>query len=337
MRHSQPSEGGERLAFNRDGTVLAHTIDRQLKLRNPHTGSEWAALTNLVIGNVLSDPSGPGFCLSSSRAWYRWPVQPSSQGDAIQVGPWEQVAPLEGYFWAAYSADGKTILAQHGADHFHILDGRSFKAIARSSTNHPGLRYHALSPDGRWAATGAWHNPTVKIWDARSGELVRTINTEDMSNVAFSPDNRWLVIGGKDYQFLEVGTWKPARRLTRPPMESFPPAMAFSRDGRILALCHSWRTVRLVRPDTGEELATLEPPVPWNITSLSFNADASLLAVAGGLPEFHIWNLRLIRQQLARMGLDWDLPPLAEGPPEPGLPRQGNANSDASAAGATNP
>jgi WD40 repeat protein len=130
-----------------------------------------------------------------------------------------------------------------------------------------------------------------------------------MSSVAFSPDNRWLVIGGKDYRFLEVGTWKPVRRLTRPPMERFPPAMAFSRDGSILALCHTWRTVRLVRPDTGEDLVTLEPPAPWNISSLSFNADASLLAVAGGLPEVHIWNLRLARAQLSRIGLDWSLTP----------------------------
>lgn len=30
-------------------------------------------------------------------------------------------------------------------------------------------------------------------------------------------------------------------------------------------------------------------------------------------PECHVWNLRLIRQQLASMNLDWDMPPY---PPE---------------------
>jgi len=90
--------------------------------------------------------------------------------------------------------------------------------------------------------------------------------------------------------------------------------MTFSRDGKILAVCHSWRTIRLINPHTGEELATLEAPKPFMICSLSFNADASLLAVASETgSDCHLWNLRLIRQQLAAMNLDWDMPPF---PPE---------------------
>jgi WD40 repeat protein len=174
---------------------------------------------------------------------------------------------------------------------------------------HPGWRWLSLSPDGRWLASGAWQNPTVKIYDASAGEVVKHLKLEGMSSVAFSPDGRWLVIGGKDFKFLEVGTWEVKRRLERPPAEVFPPAITFSRDGKILAVSHSWRTVRLINPHTGEELATLEAPKPWMISSLSFNADASLLAVASEKgSDYHLWNLRLVRQQLAAMNLDWDMP-----------------------------
>jgi WD40 repeat protein len=41
-------------------------------------------------------------------------------------------------------------------------------------SGHPVVGRIAISPDGHWAATAAWLNPLVKIWDARSGDLVRT-------------------------------------------------------------------------------------------------------------------------------------------------------------------
>ena len=190
------------------------------------------------------------------------------------------------------------------------VDLKSGRETVALKAGHPGMRWASLSADARWIASGAWHNPSVKIFDADSGEMVKNLTTEDMSSVAFSPDGKWLVIGGKDYQFLEVGTWEVKWRLQRPFAEGFPPAMTFSGDGRILALCHTWRNVRLIDMMNGDEIATLEAPKPWQISSLSFNHDASSLAVGGeNTREFHLWNLRLIRQQLSCMSLDWNLPP----------------------------
>jgi len=40
----------------------------------------------------------------------------------------------------------------------------------------------ALSPYGRWAATASWFNPLVKIWDARSSDLMRTITEPALGN-----------------------------------------------------------------------------------------------------------------------------------------------------------
>jgi eukaryotic-like serine/threonine-protein kinase len=311
------SEGGERITFNRDGRVLAYTIGQQLKLCDPRSGRLYAVLTNPPIQNVLADPVGDGFCLSGQETWLRWPLQWSEYPSRLRIGPLQRVGPGGDLRWSAVSADGRIILAQHGPDHFHVFEGETYRELVKMTDKHPGLRYQALSPDGRWAASGAWHNPTVKLWDARTGGLVRTIQTEEMSSVAFSPDQRWLVIGGKDYQFLECGTWVVKRRLARPPMERFPPAMAFSRDGQIMALCPTWRSIRLLRVEDGRELATLEPPVPWNISHLSLSADASLLAVAGGTPEFHVWDLRKVRRQLSSLGLDWEMPPYPE-PDQPG-------------------
>jgi WD40 repeat protein len=87
--------------------------------------------------------------------------------------------------------------------------------------------------------------------------------------------------------------------------------MAFSPDGRILAVLHGRNTgVKLISVADGQELATLKAGRP-----LCFSPDSSLLATAAeDLTSLLLWDLRLIRERLARMNLDWDLPALRPAP-----------------------
>jgi len=89
--------------------------------------------------------------------------------------------------------------------------------------------------------------------------------------------------------------------------------MAFSADSRILAVAISRNTVRLVEAATGRELATLESPDRVGIDWITFSADGTQLAVVGGSGPIQLWDLRLIREQLALMGLDWEMPPITPG------------------------
>jgi hypothetical protein len=73
-----------------------------------------------------------------------------------------------------------------------------------------------------------------------------------------------------------------------------------------MALVHSARTVRLVTTATGEELATFEMPEPQVINGLALSPDGSRLAVCGETPVIYVWNLNLIRKELASLGLDWN-------------------------------
>ena len=173
---------------------------------------------------------------------------------------------------------------------------------------HGDVRYVAVSPDGKWAATGS-HGPSlvVKIWEVDTGKLVKTLRTGGGSRVAFSPDGQWLATGtAAEYCIWEVGSWQKKHGLRRENAGSSMGWIVFSPDGKIVALLHSTSAVRLVDPATGREIATL----PTAGEPYCFSPDGSqLVTYAGRDGAFQIWDLRLIRRQLRELGLDWDPPP----------------------------
>jgi serine/threonine protein kinase/WD40 repeat protein len=178
----------------------------------------------------------------------------------------------------------------------------------------------ALSPEGRWAAAG---RPTVvTVWDVARGRSKSLPGSLPGDHVAFSPDGRWLVVGGVgDYRFYRVGSWQAGPVLPRDVGESTLGPLAFARDGGVLAIARTLTDVQLIDLTTGRALATLQAPEPRQVSWLCFSPDADRLAVATNGDHVQLWDLGLIRRQLAAMGLDWDRPPdppAAPGPP--GLP-----------------
>src|SRR5262249_27713066 len=80
----------------------------------------------------------------------------------------------------------------------------------------------ALSPEGRWVAASHAQDPSaalppvVTAWDLASGRSRTLPGSLQGDYVAFSPDGRWLVIGGVgDYRFHRVGSWQTGLVLLR--------------------------------------------------------------------------------------------------------------------------
>src|SRR5262249_34371057 len=129
---------------------------------------------------------------------------------------------------ASISRDCHTaVVASESEGQAMILDLES-ERLRCQPLAHPLLGEASLSPDGRWAATWGWHTGSVKIWDARTGELASDLAIGDKNSAFFSPDGRTLVTSlGSEYQFRQVPTWSPVRTL---PWEvwSYPGWVAFS-------------------------------------------------------------------------------------------------------------
>jgi WD40 repeat protein len=189
---------------------------------------------------------------------------------------------------------------------------------------HDGLSGVALSPDGCWAASASRLNNAVRIWDVAQGTLVRQLPTDgEYPGATFSPDGRQLVTGVRnDFFFWDVGSWELKARLPRAPRSLFS-SVAFTRDGRLLAVVEGRNRIHLRDAATLRLLATLETPGGRaSLTGLSLSPDGTLLAATTDYNVVALWDLHRLRQELAAMDLDWELPPYpsagqAVGPRQP--------------------
>jgi Flp pilus assembly protein TadD len=182
------------------------------------------------------------------------------------------------------------------------------------------VRAGALSPDGRWAATGShWSltGPSAKVWDAATGRLERQFPVAGSCSVHFSPDGRWFFTASGTVKLWRTGTWEEGPQLHA---SGDGWSAAFSPDSRLLALGGLGR-VRLVRPDSGAEVARLTLSEQTSLHPLCFTPDGAELIVKGeDTQAIHIWDLRLIRAQLAKLGLDWNDPTLPAESKKPAVP-----------------
>jgi WD40 repeat protein len=84
--------------------------------------------------------------------------------------------------------------------------------------------------------------------------------------------------------------------------------MAFSPDGRLLAVTDALGQVRLKDPMSLRTIATLSLPERVKIMSLRFSPDGQLLTAGTDGARVQVWDLRQIQDSLRSMGLDWDGP-----------------------------
>jgi serine/threonine protein kinase/WD40 repeat protein len=310
-RSARPPEMHQQVDFRAEGRVLASAGDG-VRLWDVETFSEIARLPIGYSDTARFRPDGTSLLTFGAAGLRFWPLGEGHRpGEGlVRIGPPRLAAlPRVGNnSFARWDSAGRLVVATDAQDQQAVLVDPASLAERRRFGRHVGLRFSVPSPDGRWVATSTWQGSNVKVWDTTSGMLAWELPCGN-ANIGFSPDGRWLVTAlDLEYRFWQVGSWKPGITIRSGAM--FPGCFAFTRDGSLLALDRG-DLVLLVDPETGRELATLEPPpeFPRGIRWPSFSPDGGRLAVP--FDRFIlVWDLRLIRAQLGTMGLDWDARPV---------------------------
>ena len=180
---------------------------------------------------------------------------------------------------------------------------------------HQGAGDLAISPDGRWASSGsrggAGDRRQVKVWDASTGRLLVQLPL-GKARVAFSPDSRWLGVGGEArYRFFRTGSWTPGPRSSiGEDIAELP--LAFHPSSKVAAvLDSSLSIVKIVDVENGDVLAKLDAPEQSQIHYLDFSPDGRYLAASQSDQRVDLWDLSSIRQRLEALGLADGLPDIA--------------------------
>lgn len=289
--------------FSADGQVLATASGDEVCLWQVHMNRLVARLPMRAARSVTWHPNGTSLVASGWSGIGLWPIERSTDGAAVRAEPGRELSNwhLER---AALASDGRFLVAAGATNADLLALDLDQPKEPRLLLGHPGATSVSISPNGKWFATGTWKGTGVKVWSTETWKPIKELAVSGNAFCAFSPDGKWLLTSsGEECCLWSTDPWEPRWKLPRDRAGDMPGGFAFSGDARLAALLYGRdRGVKLISIPDGRELAFLDTGEP-----LCFSRDGSLLATTS---EDHrnvlVWDLRLIRQELRALGLDWD-------------------------------
>lgn len=315
QRHHDVRRLSNGLAVHADGRLVAIGGDHELALYDLAAG-RWLGDLPLPGPTPVFDPARGMLLTASESGIQRWPFGAEAPGSTrLRIGSPILEHPCQALY-ADFSSDGN-VVAYTSHDYKTIWVYRRGQPGDPVQLPSPMVGPVSVShPDGRWVATSDGSPNAIKVWESATGRLVKEFPLHSLTGSAqFSPDGRWLNIGAAEHLMVDTTSWdagSPRGAARQRPGQ-------FSRDGLMLAVESGEGVISLSDAVTGHEHARLTDPNGHQAHTLGFSPDGSKLIVFHKTTfAVHVWDLRLLRTELAKLDLDWDAPAYGPaGPPAP--------------------
>ncbi len=288
------------LSFSPDGKTLAtaemefanQKIEAYVKLTEVETGKEIRRIKGAQnnLGAVTFAPDGKSLVYASGKTIYQCET---ATGKEIRQfdGPQGSVMAL------VFAPGGKTLASKGFPDQLiRLWEVASGKEAGQLGTPAGGVgrgnaqvfvggfggvaggRDFAFSPDGKVVLAAAGN--TVCLWDVATSKELPLVGGHrgPVQNILIAPDGKSLLSRGADNT---IRRWdSTGKELSRFPLPEGTTAVAFSPDGRTMALGNVDKTIRLHETATGKELRQLNGHVN-GAAVLTFSPDSKTLASRG--------------------------------------------------------
>ena len=285
------------VAFSSDGTKLLGTGDT-VKLWSILTGENLATFTTFTNHEYIESAAlSPDGTLIAAGTTYFQPGRITGRIILWDVGTQTNVATfqadMEGVIALAFSPDGKTLASGSRDGKVKIYDVETGEN--RSLAGHADrVRAIVYSPDGtKIASAGGYDDNTIKLWDAATGNHIRTMRSHNIMSIAFSPDGTQIVSGeGPQLQrsgrikLWDVGTGRKIATLSGHTNDVR--SVAFSSDGTQIVSGSADNTIKLWDVSSQTTITTIEHT---NFSTVASSPDQMTFASTSRGKEIKLWNV----------------------------------------------
>jgi len=272
--------------------IITSSFDGSLRLWNLESGvqigNDWHDDGKEAVWSIALSPNGKTVASGSWDGKVRlWDVETEKV-----VAKWTGHADIVRLL--CWSVDGERVVSGSKDGTIRVWDVESGDTVLGPIKSGYGyLSAVIYSPDTTKIATGGYNENALKIWDAKTGNLLSTIKHDEyVCCLAWTSDQKKLISGSyTSIRIFDTATWQQIAILEGHTRSVC--SLSLFQNDRLLASTSYDETARLWNLDTNLPIG---PPIQHEdlVRSAAISADGKLLVACCRDKNTYVWDIHTI-------------------------------------------